>query len=70
MPAEGLVIVMLQSVSRQHVVDDLERLGCRELIPEALRELPDPVGIDRIEAWCPQHGIPLDEVISRMGGSP
>jgi hypothetical protein len=65
-----LVIVMLQSVSRQHVVDDLERLGYRQLVPEALRELPDPVDIDRLEAWCSQHGIALDELISRMGGSP
>jgi hypothetical protein len=65
-----LAIVMLQSVSRQHVVDDLERLGYRELVPEALRELPDPVDIDRLEEWCSQHGIPLDELISRMGGSP
>jgi arsenate reductase-like glutaredoxin family protein len=65
-----LVIVMLQSVSRQHVVDDLERLGYRELVPEALQELPDPVDIDRLEEWCSQHGIPLDELISRMGGSP
>jgi len=64
------VIVMLQSVSRQHVIDDLERLGYRELVPEALRELPDPVDIDRLEEWCSQHGIPLDELISRMGGSP
>ena len=64
------MIGMLQSVSRQHVVDDLERLGYRELVPEALRELPDPVDIDRLDAWCSQHGIPLDEVISRMGGSP
>ena len=64
------MIVMLQSVSRQHVIDDLERLGYRELVPEALRELPDPVDIDRLEEWCSQHGIPLDELISRMGGSP
>jgi hypothetical protein len=61
---------MLQSVSRQHVVDDLERMGYRGLVPEALRELPDPVDIDRLDAWCSQHGISLDEVISRMGGSP
>lgn len=64
------MIVMLQSVSRQHVVDDLERLGYRELVPVALRELPDPVDINRLEEWCSQHGIPLDELISRMGGSP
>jgi hypothetical protein len=65
-----VVIVMLQSVSRQHVVDDLERMGYSQLVPEALRELPDPVDIDRLDAWCSQHGISLDEVISRMGGSP
>ena len=65
-----MVIVMLQSVSRQHVVDDLERLGYRELAAEALRDLPDPVDIDRLETWCSQHGIPLDEIISHMGGSP
>ena len=52
------------------MIDDLERLGYRELVPEALRELPDPVDIDRLEEWCSQHGIPLDELISRMGGSP
>jgi hypothetical protein len=65
----GLVIVM-QQYSRQHVVDDLNRLGYRELAEKALRDLPDPVGIDQLAEWCLQHGIPQDEVISRMGGSP
>jgi hypothetical protein len=65
-----LVIVMQQSVSRQYVVDELNRLGYRELAAEASRDLPDPVGTNRLEEWCLQHGLPLDEVISRMGGSP
>ena len=65
----GLVIVM-QQYSRQHVVDDLNRLGYRELAAEALRDLPDPVDVDRLGEWCLQHGIPEDELISRMGGSP
>jgi hypothetical protein len=65
-----LVIVMQQSVSRQYVVDELNRLGYGELAVEASRDLPDPVGTNRLEEWCLQHGLPLDEVISRMGGSP
>jgi hypothetical protein len=66
---EGLVIAMEQ-YSRQHVVDELNRLGYKELADEASRELPDPVDINRLVAWCTQHGLSEDEVISRMGGSP
>jgi hypothetical protein len=60
----------MQQYSRQHVVDDLNRLGYRELAEVALRDLPDPVDIDRLTEWCLQHGVPEDEVISRIGGSP
>jgi hypothetical protein len=65
-----LVIVMVQSVSRQYVVDELNRLGYRELAGEASRDLPDPVDINRLEEWCLEHGLSQDDVISRMGGSP
>jgi hypothetical protein len=66
-----LVIVMQQqNLSRQYVVDELNRLGYGELAAEASRDLPDPVGINRLAEWCLQHGLPKDEVISRMGGSP
>jgi hypothetical protein len=61
---------MQQDLSRQYVVDELNRLGYRELAAEASRDLPDPVGINRLAEWCLQHGLPRDEVISRMGGSP
>jgi hypothetical protein len=64
------VIVMPQSVGRQHVVDELNRLGYRELAGEASRDLPDPVDSNRLEAWCMEHGLTRDEVMSRMGGSP
>ena len=66
---EGLVIVM-QQYSRQYVVDLMNRLGYRDLADEALRELPDPVDVDRLAAWCAQHGLSYDELVSRMGGSP
>jgi len=52
------------------VVDELNRLGHRELADEASRDLPDPVDLDRLEAWGMQHGLSHDEIVSRMGGSP
>ena len=62
-------MIVMEQYSRQYVVDELKRLGYGELVDEASRELPDPVDINQLEAWCLQHGVPLDEVISRMGGS-
>ena len=56
--------------SRQHVVDVLHRLRYTELADEASRDLPDPVDIDRLQAWVTQHGLSHDELVSRMGGSP
>jgi hypothetical protein len=35
-----------------------------------LRDLPDPVDINRLQAWAMQHGLSRDELISQMGGSP
>ena len=52
------------------MVDELKRLGYGELADEASRDLPDPVGVNRLEEWCMEHGLPVDEVISEMGGSP
>jgi hypothetical protein len=60
----------MQQRSREHVVRDLYRLGYKELAEEASRDLPDPVDVNQLAEWCLQHGIPLDELISRMGGSP
>ena len=63
-------MIVMQQYSRQHVVDELNRLGYRELADEASRDLPDLVDISRLEAWCMQHGLTQEEVISAMGGSP
>jgi hypothetical protein len=59
-----------QQYSRQYAVDLLKRLGYSELADEALRELPDPVDVHRLEAWCAQHGLSYSTLITRMGGSP
>jgi hypothetical protein len=37
---------------------------------EAARELPDPVDLDRAVQFLAPHGITLDALVSRMGGSP
>jgi hypothetical protein len=67
---KGALVIVMQQYSRQKVVDELNRLGYGELAGEASRDLPDPVDLNRLEAWCMQHGLTRDEVISRMGGSP
>jgi len=49
----------------------LRRAGFSEDTVAALeRELPDPVDIDRDGDVLLRHGITLDVVIDRMGGSP
>lgn len=65
-----IVMPQQQQYSRQHVVDLLNRLGLRELADEASRDLPDPVDVHRLVAWCVQHGLSYDDLVSRMGGSP
>ena len=58
------------SQDRQWVVDTLRRLGYVEEAEEAERVLPDPVDIDQLREFGDRHGISVDELTSRMGGSP
>ena len=48
----------------------LRRAGFAEVADEALRDLPDPVDTDQLEAFCLQHNVTMDDLISQMGGSP
>jgi hypothetical protein len=65
---KGSVVAM--QYSRQYVVDKFRLLGYSQLADEALRDLPDPVDLDELQAWSMRHGLSRDELISRMGGSP
>ena len=56
--------------SREHLALTLRRTGFPEAAGEALRVLPDPVEADQIGAFLVPYGITLDELESRMGGSP
>ena len=62
-------MIVMEQYSRQHVVDELNRLGYRELADEASRDLPDPVDVHQISAWGTQHGLSFDDLISQMGSS-
>jgi hypothetical protein len=61
---------MPMAVSRQWVVDTLNRLGYPQEADEASRVLPDPVDLQRLEEFGNQHGISRGELVDRMGGSP
>jgi hypothetical protein len=63
-------MIAVEEYSRQHVVDELSRLGYSELADEASRDLPDPVDVNRLVQWGIQHGITLNDLISESGGSP
>jgi len=56
--------------SREHFAHTLRRTGFPEAADEALRVLPDPVDVDQIAAFLGPYAISMDELISRMGGSP
>jgi hypothetical protein len=64
------LVIAMQQYSRKHVVDLLNRLGYTQLAEEASRVLTDPADVDRISTWLMQNGLSLDDLISRMGGSP
>jgi hypothetical protein len=56
--------------SRQWVADTLRRGGYQQAADEALRDLPEEVDLEQLEAFGNRHGISRDELVSRMGGSP
>ncbi len=56
--------------SRQEIVAIMRRTGFTQLADEAERVLPDPVPVDRLEAFAQAHGLDRDSMISEMGGSP
>jgi hypothetical protein len=56
---------------KAEVLAILRRAGYSEQTLEALdAELPDPVDVDRDGNTFLRHGITLDSIIDRLGGSP
>lgn len=56
--------------SRQWVADTLRRVGYPQVADEALRVLPDEFDREQLDEFGNRHGISVDELVSRMGGSP
>ena len=56
--------------SRQWVVDTLRLLGFTKEADEALRDLPEEFDREELRQFGDQHGIDLDTLTERMGGSP
>jgi hypothetical protein len=62
--------VITVQLTMQHVVDVLRKAGLPQMADEALRDLPDPVDSEQVAAWAVPYGVSMDELTSRMGGSP
>jgi hypothetical protein len=56
--------------SRKHIAYILRRAAFTEAAEEALRVLPDPATTEEVEAFVRPYGVTLDEILSRLGGSP
>jgi hypothetical protein len=56
--------------SRQWVVDLLRKNGYQKEADDALRTLPDEIDRPQLVEFGNSHNIFVDEIISRMGGSP
>jgi hypothetical protein len=57
-------------VSKDELVALLNKIGPRELSPEAKAALPDPVDIDRDVALLARFGLGRNQLINRFGASP
>lgn len=58
-------------VSHVEVEDFLRRFGySSEQVDDLLRDLPDPLDLDRCTNVLAMHGITIPNLAERMGGSP
>jgi hypothetical protein len=64
------MVVVQMGYSRQWVADTLRCIGYQQEADEALRVLPEEVDRRQLEESSDRHGIPRDELVSRIGGSP
>jgi hypothetical protein len=56
-------------MARAEVVAILRRAGLPQLVQAAERELGDPVDRTELARWATRHGLTMDTLVSRMGGS-
>jgi hypothetical protein len=57
-------------ITKQQALDMLDKIGPRDLIPEATQALPDLIDIDRDQALLARFGLQRGQLIERFGASP
>lgn len=60
----------VKQIPKQQVLDAITRMGSRDLVRRAERELPDPINIKRDQQLLAKFGLSQNQLIDRMGGSP
>jgi hypothetical protein len=68
--AAGWVKTGVMAYDRQWVIDVLQRLGYSQEADAAAQELPEEASREEVVSFGDRHGISIDELTSRMGGSP
>jgi hypothetical protein len=63
-------LVVQMGYSRQWLVRTLRHLGYQQEADDALRELPDDIDLEQLEAFGNRHGLNRDQLMDQMGGSP
>lgn len=48
----------------------LRRAGLPDVASAAIQTLPDPVGSKALDRFCAEHGLTMESLVERMGGSP
>jgi hypothetical protein len=66
---ESLVVVPMD-LSRQHIVTVLRRTGMPDVADELLRDLPETADPKDVQRFCTAHGLSMQSLVERMGGSP
>jgi hypothetical protein len=56
--------------TKQQIIELMRRMGLQDWIPEAQRDLPDIIDLDRDGAILSRIGLGVDEARNALGGSP
>ena len=62
--------VVPMALSRQQIARMLRRAGLQEAAADALATLPDQVHATDIQQFCAAHGLSVESLVDRLGGSP
>jgi hypothetical protein len=57
------------ALSRQQITRMLRRAGLEEAAADALATLPDTVHAKDIQQFCAAHGLSVESLVDRLGGT-